>query len=189
MNATRLSPSRRREDILAWWAEHLQVQRDCGQTQVAYCRARGLDPKYFTLWKRKLRDERAAAKPVESPRLVPVVLRGDRSAPAPTAPRSEPASTPAAVVAIRLNLGNGISVSLEAAQAALAFAFTSLPLDIVHAHLCSANPLMARVLRRLGIKSDTGTLQTESRSRSEEVLRLSMSKATWTASLQDPAAH
>src|ERR1039457_3159711 len=49
--------------------------------------------------------------------------------------------------------------------------------------------LMARVLRRLGIKSDTGTLQTESRSRSEEVLRLSMSKATWTASLQDPAAH
>src|ERR1039458_8857141 len=142
MNATRLSPSRRREDIRAWWAEHLQVQRDCGQTQVAYCRARGLDPKYFTLWKRKLRDERAAAKPVESPRLVPVVLRGDRSAPAPTAPpsgagvrggrgaaarveprrlapagpgghrsarappapRSEPASTPAAVVAIRLNL-------------------------------------------------------------------------------------
>ena len=72
---------------------------------------------------------------------------------------------------------------------ALAFAFTSLPLDTVHAHLCSANLLMARVLRRLGIKSDTGTLQTESRSRSEEVLRLSMSKATWTASLQDPAAH
>jgi hypothetical protein len=72
---------------------------------------------------------------------------------------------------------------------ALAFAFTSLPLDTVHAHLCSANPLMDRVLRRLGIKSDTGTLQTESRRQSEEVLWLSMSKGTWTASLQDPAAH
>lgn len=55
----------------------------------------------------------------------------------------------------------------------MAFAFTSLPLDTVHAHLCSANPLMDRVLRRLG----------------EEVLWLSMSRATWTASLQDPAAH
>lgn len=72
---------------------------------------------------------------------------------------------------------------------ALAFAFTSRPLDTVHAHLCNADPLMDRVLRRLGIKSDTGTLQTESRSRSEEVLWLSISKATWTASLQDPAAH
>jgi hypothetical protein len=74
-------------------------------------------------------------------------------------------------------------------NAALAFAFTSLPPDSVQAHLCSDNPLMDRVLRRLGIKPDTGTLQTESRSRSEEVLWLSMSKATWTASLQDLAAH
>ena len=43
---------------------------------------RGLEPKYFTLWKRKLRDKR-------------------------------PAKVPAAVVAIRLSLGNGISLSLE----------------------------------------------------------------------------
>ena len=51
MARNRLSPSRRREDIRAWWAEHLAAQRKSGQTQVAYCRARGLDPKYFTLWK------------------------------------------------------------------------------------------------------------------------------------------
>ncbi len=78
----------------------------------------------------------------------------------------------------------------EAAQAALAFAFTSLQLDVVHAHLSSGNPLLARVLRRLGMKTDTAMLQSESRwGRSEEVLPWSMSKATWVASLQDPAAH
>ncbi len=119
MNAARLSPSRRREDIRAGWAEHLQAHRDSGQSQADYCRARGLDPKYFTRWKRKLRDERPTPKSVDSPRLVPVVLRGSRSAPAPRAPRSEPSSVPAAVIAIRLNLGNGISLSLEVATGAI----------------------------------------------------------------------
>jgi ribosomal-protein-alanine N-acetyltransferase len=81
-------------------------------------------------------------------------------------------------------------LAIEAAQAAMAFAFTSLQLDTVHAHLLGGNPLIARVLRRLGMKSDTASLQTESRwGRSEEVLPWSMSKATWMASLQDPAAH
>ena len=81
-------------------------------------------------------------------------------------------------------------LAIEAAQAALAFAFTSLQLDTVHANLLSGNPLVARVLRRLGMKSDTALLQTESRwGRSEEVLPWSMSKAMWMASLQDPAAH
>lgn len=50
-----LSPSRRREEVRTWWAEHLTAQRKSGRTQAAYCRARGLDPKYFTLWKGKLR--------------------------------------------------------------------------------------------------------------------------------------
>lgn len=111
MNVARLSPSRRREDIRAGWAEHLQAHRDSGQSQADYCRARGLDAKYFTLWKRKLRDARPAVKPVESPRLVPVVVRGDRSTPAPSAP--------SAAVAIRLHLGNGISLSLEVATGAI----------------------------------------------------------------------
>jgi RimJ/RimL family protein N-acetyltransferase len=81
-------------------------------------------------------------------------------------------------------------LAIEAAQAALAFAFTSLQLDTVHAQLLGGNPLIARVLRQLGMKSGTATLQTESRwGRSEEVLPWSMSKAMWVASLQDPAAH
>lgn len=54
MTTRRLSPSRRREDVRAWWAEHLAAQGRSGQTQAAYSRARGLDPRYFTLWKGKL---------------------------------------------------------------------------------------------------------------------------------------
>lgn len=112
MSVTRLSPSRRREDIRAWWADHLQAQRESGQTQVVYCRSRGLDPKYFTLWKRKLLDARAAAGLGERPQLVPVVVRSERATLAPD--RSE-ANASSAVVAIRLSLGNGISLSLEVA--------------------------------------------------------------------------
>jgi [ribosomal protein S5]-alanine N-acetyltransferase len=81
-------------------------------------------------------------------------------------------------------------LAIEAAQAALAFAFTSLQLDTVHAHLLGGNPLLARVLHRLGMKSDTATRQSEPHwGRSEEVLPWSMSKATWMASLQDSPAH
>ena len=79
MSATRLSPSRRREDIRAWWAAHMKAQQDSGQSQVAYWRARGLDPKYFTLWKRKLRGPGVAAETVEPARLVPVVVRANRT--------------------------------------------------------------------------------------------------------------
>lgn len=120
MTTARLSPSRRREDIRAWWAEHMAAQRSSGQNQAAYCRARGLDPKYFTLWKRKLLDARGGAVPADPPRLIPVVVRPERatSAPASTMPRSDEAS-PTAAVAIRLNLGNGMSLSLELAAGAL----------------------------------------------------------------------
>ena len=70
MTRNRLSPSRRREDIRAWWAEHVAAQRRSGQTQAAYCRAQGLNPKYFTLWKGKLQATAVAS----APRMVPVVV-------------------------------------------------------------------------------------------------------------------
>jgi len=108
MAAIRLSPSRRREDIRAWWAEHLAAQRSSGQNQAAYCRARALDPKYFTLWKRKLRDEAGAAPPG----MVPVLVR--QSDP-PTAAVAGTGVGTGSAVALRLNLGNGMSVSLEIA--------------------------------------------------------------------------
>ena len=116
MSVTRLSPSRRREDIRAWWVNQLRAQRDSGQTQAAYCRSRSLDPKYFTLWKRKLLDGRAAAEKDEPPRLVPVVVRSERSA---LAPKPTDATASSTAVAIRLNLGNGLSLSLEVARGSI----------------------------------------------------------------------
>ena len=63
MAGNRLSPSRRQEDIRAWWAEHLAAQRRSGETQAACCRAQVLDPKHFTLWKGKLRDAEMVGPP------------------------------------------------------------------------------------------------------------------------------
>jgi hypothetical protein len=112
MARNRLSPSRRREDIRAWWAEHLAAQRKSGQTQVAYCRAQGLDPKYFTLWKGKLQATAVAS----APRMVPVVVAPTAQPPASAMPETASAS---AVVTLRLLLGNGISLSLEIAAGVL----------------------------------------------------------------------
>ena len=112
MTRNRLSPLRRREDIRAWWAEHLAAQRRSGQTQAAYCRAEGLDPKYFTLWKGKLQATAVAS----TPRMVPVVVAPAAQLPVSGMPETAPAS---AVVCLRLSLGNGMSLALEIAPGAL----------------------------------------------------------------------
>src|SRR5271156_668456 len=119
MISTRLSPSRRREDIRAWWAAHMKAQHDSGQSQVAYCRARGLDPKYFTLWKRKLREPRGSAETIEPARLVPVVVRAHKALSPSKVAREKRPSEPATTVALRLSLGNGISLSLEVATGSI----------------------------------------------------------------------
>ena len=81
-------------------------------------------------------------------------------------------------------------LAIEAAQAALAFAFTSLQVATVHADQLTGNPLVARILRRLGLKPDSGAPHAVSGwGRSEEVLAWSVSRATWMASLQDTAHH
>ena len=102
MTRDRLSPSRRRDDIRACWAKHLAAQRKSGQSQAAYCRAQGLDPKYFTLWKGKLQ---ATAAP-SAPRMVPVVVAPAAQLPVSAMPQTPSAS---AVLSLRLTLGNGMS--------------------------------------------------------------------------------
>ena len=77
-------------------------------------RVRGIDPKYLALWKRKLIDAPVASERDEPPRLVPVVVRSGRATSSPTEVNA--AST---AVAIRLNLSNGMSVSLEVAAGGL----------------------------------------------------------------------
>ena len=119
MISTRLSPSRRREDIRAWWAAHLKAQQASGQSQVAYCRARGLDPKYFTLWKRKLREPQGFGETIEPARLVPVVVRAHKPVSPSKVAQEKRASEPAMIVALRLSLDNGISLSLEVAAGSI----------------------------------------------------------------------
>jgi hypothetical protein len=119
MISTRLSPSRRREDIRAWWTAHMKAHQDSGQSQVAYCRARGLDPKYFTLWKRKLREPQGSAETIEPARLVPVVVRAHKALSPSKVAREKRSSEPATTVALRLSLGNGISLSLEVATGSI----------------------------------------------------------------------
>ncbi len=117
MPTNRLSPSRRREDIRTWWSEHLVSQVSSGQSQVDYCRARGLDQKYFTLWKRKLREQPLASG---GARLVPVTLKPSAmSMPSRPILRSADELAAASAISLRLSLGSGLTVSLEIALAAL----------------------------------------------------------------------
>lgn len=79
---------------------------------------------------------------------------------------------------------------IEATQAALAFAFTSLQLETVQARQLTVNPLVTRILRRLGMKPDTAAPRSASRSvPSEELLAWNVSRNAWTVSLQDAAAY
>ncbi len=81
-------------------------------------------------------------------------------------------------------------LAIEAVQAALAFAFTSLQIDTAQAHQLTGNPLVTRILRRLGMKPDTNVPQPVARwGRIEEALTWSLSRATWLDSLQDSAHH
>ena len=97
----------------------MKAQQDSGPSKVAYCRARGLDPKYFTLWKRKLRKPQRSEETIEPARLVPVVVRAHKAVSPSKMAREKRSSEPAAIVALRLSLGNGISLSREVATASI----------------------------------------------------------------------
>jgi RimJ/RimL family protein N-acetyltransferase len=82
-------------------------------------------------------------------------------------------------------------LAFEAAQAALAFAFTTLQIGTIQAQQLLGCPLAARVLRRLGMRPDTAVPQPVSRwERSEEeVLAWNLSRTTWLSSLQSSFVH
>ena len=70
--------AQRSAEARAKWAAHVAAWRERGGRQSEYCRERGLDPKYFSIWKgRLLRLVTAQAKePPKQPQptLVPVVI-------------------------------------------------------------------------------------------------------------------
>jgi [ribosomal protein S5]-alanine N-acetyltransferase len=75
-------------------------------------------------------------------------------------------------------------LAIEAAQAALAFAFTSLDLHRVYSQQLAADQLYGRVLFRLGMKLVAGQRQLVSRwGRQEEMLLWDLRQADWLAAL------
>ena len=75
-------------------------------------------------------------------------------------------------------------LAVEAAQAALAFAFTSLDLHRVYSQQLAADPLYARVLFRIGMKLVAGQRQLVSRwGHQEEMLLWDLRQADWLAAL------
>jgi hypothetical protein len=108
MKSKGASGSQRREVTRGRWHKHVAAQRASGQTQVTYCRAQGLDPSYFSMWKRKLAALGAVASTPASRsiRLVPLVVK--------TVPEStERAVSTAEPISMHLTLRNGLSVALS----------------------------------------------------------------------------
>jgi [ribosomal protein S5]-alanine N-acetyltransferase len=80
-------------------------------------------------------------------------------------------------------------LAIEAAQAALAFAFTSLDLHRVYSQQLAADPLYGRVLFRLGMKLVAGQRQLVSRwGHQEEMLLWDLRQPEWLAGLTDGPA-
>ena len=99
--------SRRAEEARVGWHKHVVAQRASAQTQVAYCRAQGLDASYFSIWKRRLAAPRAlASEASRSMRLVPLVVK-------PSPGSTECATSPAEPISMHVTLRNGLSVSLR----------------------------------------------------------------------------
>jgi hypothetical protein len=108
MKSKGVSQSWRVEEARDRWRKHVAAQRASGQTQVAYCRAQGLEPSYFSMWKRKLAASVAVAgsSASRSMRLVPLVVKPARESSECNVSRAE-------TLSMHLTLRNGLSVSLR----------------------------------------------------------------------------
>jgi hypothetical protein len=106
MKSKGVSQSWRVEEARGRWGKHVAAQRASGQTQVAYCRAQGLEPSYFSMWKRKLAASEAVAgsSTSRSMRLVPLVVK-------PVGESSE--RTVSEPISMHLTLRNGLSVCMR----------------------------------------------------------------------------
>jgi len=106
----RTSRAQRSAEIRAKWAAHVAAWRGSGRRQSEYCRERGLDPKYFSIWKGRV--ERA-------PILVPVVVRAGAAVAATATTTDE--------LALSVTLPNGVAVSFRLTSArALSLVLTEL---------------------------------------------------------------
>jgi len=99
----------------ARWQQHLTAQQTSGQRQADYCRAHGLSPKYFSLWKRKLRmravppAEAAPADDRAAMTFVPVTVK---VATTEGLPHSLPGGSGPGPAVLKATLANGVAVEL-----------------------------------------------------------------------------
>jgi len=71
-------PDSRSAKVRATWRQHIDAQLASGLNQAEYCRAHGLQPKYFSLWKRRLdvaapTAEAASAAGAPAPVVLPLI--------------------------------------------------------------------------------------------------------------------
>ena len=106
--------TQRSSEVRAKWGAHVAAWKATGGGQSDYCRAQGLDPKYFSIWKGRL--ERVAPAGVAPPTvdtaatLVPVVIRA-------SAPRGVIADrVPGEEVGLSVTLPNGIALNFHVAS-------------------------------------------------------------------------
>lgn len=86
----------------AEWAQLIEQQRECGQTQAAFCRRRGLSRSTFQYWKRRLREESAP----------PVMPWMELVPPGDPAPAADATGGVRGSWEIELDLGDGICLRL-----------------------------------------------------------------------------
>ena len=115
-------PDSRSAKVRATWRQHIDAQLASGLSQAEYCRAHGLQPKYFSLWKRRLAvaaptaeaaSAAGAPAPVALP-LIPVTIKPELVAEAPKPKRGRPAralveaQNEQEVLSIKARLPNGV---------------------------------------------------------------------------------
>ena len=115
-------PDSRSAKVRATCRQHIDAQLASGLNQAEYCRAHGLQPKYFSLWKRRLAlaaptaevaSAAGAPAPVALP-LIPVTIKPEPVAVAPKPKRGRPARAlvkaqdEQEVLSIKARLPNGV---------------------------------------------------------------------------------
>ena len=105
---------RRSTVIRAQWQSHITAQQSSGLTQAAYCREHGLNAKYLSLWKRKLRPT------ADSPALIPVIVKPAkvRLAVRPSCVAVSKSAQVATDLLLKTSLPNGVAVEVHFSNAA-----------------------------------------------------------------------
>jgi hypothetical protein len=106
------SKPRNRQDRRAWWRAHVEAQLVCGQTQITYCRAQGLNLRALRRWMRVFtvgdgRSRRRELVPKNDTvlDLVPVVVTSSA--------RTSEAGPDGDSISLQISLAHGIGVTMQ----------------------------------------------------------------------------